>query len=103
MGPIVLMAVVINAAPQRRNPGGRNVSNRFFFGNNNAANAGAAGAAAGFANQIFNPCRGGTRNRGTNNKILGGSSTFNNGLLGFIGGYAAGQLLNNAQGSPCGK
>merc|ERR1711973_776900 len=50
-----------------------------FFTNNNALNAGAAGAALGvgaqyFANQIFNPCRrGNTRNNNkTNNRIFGG-------------------------------
>merc|ERR1712098_113591 len=53
-----------------------NANTRFFTGNG-ALDAGLAGAAAGFAgqyiaNQVFNPCtRGGTRNKNTNNRILG--------------------------------
>merc|ERR1712228_28366 len=81
-----------------------------FFTNNNALNAGAAGAALGvgaqyFANQVFNPCtRGGTRNnnKNTNNRIFGGQ-TLQNGALGFLAGFAGAALVNNAQGNPCGR
>merc|ERR1712055_40794 len=81
-----------------------------FFTNNNALNAGAAGAALGvgaqyFTNQIFNPCtRGGTRggNKGTNNRIFGGQ-TLANGALGFAAGFAGAALVNNALGNPCGR
>merc|ERR1739842_125509 len=77
---------------------------RFFTGNR-PLDAGIAGAAAGVANQIFNPCtRGGTRNnnRGTNNRIFGGQ-TLQNGALGFLAGFAGAALVNNAQGNPCGR
>merc|ERR1712115_151587 len=81
-----------------------------FFTNNNALNAGAAGAALGagahyFANQIFNPCRrGNTRNNNnkTNNRIFGGQ-TLQNGALGFAAGFTGAALPNNALGNPCGR
>merc|ERR1711863_122357 len=77
---------------------------RFFTGNS-AIDAGAAGALAGVATQIFNPCtRGGTRvgNKNTNNRIFGGQ-TFQNGALGFAAGFAGAALAHNALGSPCGR
>merc|ERR1739848_230265 len=95
------------AEPQRPNLNRNNPSTRFFTGNN-AVDAGLAGAAAGaatqyFANQIFNPCtRGGTRNKGTNNRIFGGQ-TLQNGALGFLAGFAGASLIHNAQGAPCGR
>merc|ERR1712061_126833 len=53
-----------------------------------------------FANQVFNPCRnrGGTRNtntKGTNNRIFG-NSNIDNGILGFLGGFAAASVAQNA-------
>merc|ERR1712215_308795 len=77
---------------------------RFFTGNN-AVDAGAAGAALGVANQLFNPCtRGGTRggNKNTNNRIFGGQ-TIANGALGFAAGFAGAALVNSALGNPCGR
>merc|ERR1739849_3440 len=94
------------AEPQRPNLNRNNPSTRFFTGNN-AVDAGAAGAALGvatqyFTNQVFNPCtRGGTRNKGTNNRIFGGQ-TLQNGALGFLAGFAGASLIHNAQGAPCG-
>merc|ERR1739842_87198 len=54
-----------------------------------------------FANQVFNPCRnrGGTRNsnnKGTNNRIFGTNSNIDNGILGFLGGFAAASVAQNA-------
>merc|ERR1739845_84945 len=91
------------AEPQRPNLNRNNPSTRFFTGNN-AVNAGLAGAAAEyFANQVFIPCtRGGTRNKGTNNRIFGGQ-TLQNGALGFLAGFAGASLIHNAQGAPCGR
>merc|ERR1712066_593884 len=95
------------AEPQRPNLNRNNPSTRFFTGNN-AVDAGAAGAALGvatqyFTNQVFNPCtRGGTRNKGTNNRIFGGQ-TLQNGALGFLAGFAGASLIHNAQGAPCGR
>ena len=95
-----IISCILAAEPQRTR----------FFTNNNAVNAGAAGAALGvgaqyFANQILNPCtRGGTRNnnKNTNNRIFGGQ-TLQNGALGFLAGFAGAALVNNAQGNPCGR
>merc|ERR1712126_274392 len=98
------LITLVSTAPQnfgrnnRRNYNNNNPNTKFFT-NNRPLNDAIAGAAIGFgtqyvANNIFNPCR----NRGTNNRIFGN----NNGLLGFFGGYAAGQILNNVQGNPCG-
>merc|ERR1711862_211891 len=89
---LVKRAADPSAEPQRT---------RFFTGNN-ALDAGLAGAALGaatqyFTNQIFNPCRS-NRNR---NRING--QTVQNGLLGFIAGYAGASLLHNAAGRPCGR
>merc|ERR1712107_884903 len=61
------------------------------------------------ANQVFNPCRnrGGTRtsnNKGanTNNRIFG-NSNIDNGILGFLGGFAAASVAQNAGLTPnCG-
>ena len=76
---------------------------RFFTGNQ-AIDSAAWGAVLGagtqyFANQVVNPCRGGTR--GTNNRIFGNSAV-DNGLLGFLGGFAAATVAHNAAGRPCG-
>merc|ERR1712061_547056 len=51
-------------------------------------------------NQVFNPCRnrGGTRNtntKSTNNRIFG-NSNIDNGILGFLGGFAAASVAQNA-------
>jgi len=62
-----------------------------------------------FANQVFNPCRnrGGTRNSNTkgantNNRIFG-NSNIDNGILGFLGGFAAASVAQNAGLTPnCG-
>ena len=100
-------------APQRRT---QNTSTRFFTGNA-AIDQTAWGAALGagtqyFANQLFNPCRGGNRNRrptnnrntasGTNNRIFFGNNAVLNGGLGFAGGYAGASVLNGLFGNPCG-
>merc|ERR1711928_112946 len=61
------------------------------------------------ANQVFNPCRnrGGTRNSNTkgantNNRIFG-NSNIDNGILGFLGGFAAATVAQNAGLTPnCG-
>merc|ERR1712198_599037 len=78
-----------------------------------ALDSAAWGAALGagtqyFANQVFNPCRnrGGTRNsntKGTNNRIFGSNSNIDNGILGFLGGFAAASVAQNAGLTPnCG-
>merc|ERR1712029_470946 len=82
-----------------------NTNTRFFTGNQ-AIDSAAFGAAAGVAgqylfNSVTNPCRNGNRNKGTNNRIFGGNT--GNFLLGAIGGFAGAQLVNNAQGNPCGN
>merc|ERR1712126_251606 len=104
------LLALVSTAPQnfgrnnRRNYNNNNPNTKFFT-NNRPLNDAIAGAAIGLgtqyvANNIFNPCRNryGNNNRGTNNRIFRN----NNGLLGFFGGYAAGQILNNVQGNPCG-
>merc|ERR1712110_641759 len=90
--------------PQGRNQNGNSPNTRFFTGNQ-AIDSAAWGAALGagtqyFANQVFNPCRnrGGTRNsntKGTNNRIFG-NSNIDNGILGFLGGFAAASVAQNA-------
>merc|ERR1712227_930079 len=77
-----------------------------FTNTNQAIDSAAFGAAAGVAgqyllNSVTNPCRNGNRNKGTNNRIFGGNT--GNFLLGAIGGFAGAQLVNNAQGNPCGN
>ena len=106
------------AVPTPQRVGGRvgtsnskNANTRFFTGNQ-AIDSAAWGAALGagtqyFANQVFNPCRnrGGTRNsntKGTNNRIFG-NSNIDNGILGFLGGFAAASVAQNAGLTPnCG-
>merc|ERR1712126_351933 len=106
LASLCLLALV-STAPQSRNfrGGSRNSNNspntRFFTGNRPLDDA-IVGASLGLAtqyiaNNIFNPCRNRNNNRGTNNRIFN-----SNGILGFIGGFAAGQAINNAQGNPCG-
>merc|ERR1712126_118721 len=107
LASLCLLALV-STAPQSRNfRGGNNRNNnnnpntRFFTGNRPLDDA-IVGASLGLAtqyiaNNIFNPCRNRNNNRGTNNRIFN-----SNGILGFIGGFAAGQAINNAQGNPCG-
>ena len=90
--------------PQGRNQNGNSPNTRFFTGNQ-AIDSAAWGAALGagtqyFANQVLNPCRnrGGTRNsntKGTNNRIFG-NSNIDNGILGFLGGFAAASVAQNA-------
>ena len=105
--------VLASSAPQNRpsltrdRPQGRNQNqpNTRFFTGNQAIDSAAWGAALGagtqyFANQVFNPCRnrGGTRNtntKGTNNRIFG-NSNIDNGILGFLGGFAAASVAQNA-------
>merc|ERR1711890_179247 len=101
------LLALVSTAPQSRNfRGGNNrfgnnnqnsPNTRFFTGNRPLDDA-IVGASLGLAtqyiaNNIFNPCR----NRNTNNRIFN-----SNGVLGFIGGFAAGQAINNIQGNPCG-
>jgi hypothetical protein len=104
------LLVLASAAPQRSrniNPNTRNRNSnpntRFFTGNQaiDAAAWGAVGGAATqyFSNQVLNPCRGGTR--GTNNRIFANTAV-DNGILGFLGGFAAAAVAHNAAGRPCG-
>merc|ERR1712055_718751 len=112
MIPLLSIALLglVSSAPQsgrsfpNNNQNSPNTNTRFFTGNQ-ALDSAAAGAALGLAgqyisNQIFNPCRsgnrGGNRNQqGTNNRIFG-NSNIGNGLLGLLGGFAAGSIINNA-------
>merc|ERR1712200_298267 len=78
--------------PQGRSQNQNSPNTRFFTGN-----------------QVFNPCRnrGGTRNSNTkgantNNRIFG-NSNIDNGILGFLGGFAAASVAQNAGLTPnCG-
>ena len=110
---LATLLVLASSAPQNRPsltrdlPQGRNQNqpNTRFFTGNQAIDSAAWGAALGagtqyFANQVFNPCRnrGGTRNtntKGTNNRIFG-NSNIDNGILGFLGGFAAASVAQNA-------
>ena len=110
---LATLLVLASSAPQNRpsltrdRPQGRNQNqpNTRFFTGNQAIDSAAWGAALGagtqyFANQVFNPCRnrGGTRNsntKGTNNRIFG-NSNIDNGILGFLGGFAAASVAQNA-------
>merc|ERR1712080_157548 len=103
----LILAVILAltaSAPQGRS---QNTDTRFFTGNQ-AIDSAAVGAGLGLAtqyiaNQIFNPCRNRNRNRNKTNNRIFGNNGFSNGLLGFLGGYIGGQLINNAQGNPCGR
>merc|ERR1712211_195229 len=99
--------------PQSRSQNQNSPNMRFFTGNQ-AIDSAAWGAALGagtqyFANQVFNPCRnrGGTRTSNTkgantNNRIFG-NSNIDNGILGFLGGFAAATVAQNAGLTPnCG-
>merc|ERR1711953_272473 len=102
-----LLAVSSSAPQRRRNQ--NNVNTKFFTGNN-AIDSAAWGAALGagtqyFANQVLNPCRGGTRggNKGTNTRFfLGNNNQVGNGLLGFLGGFGAAAVTHSVLGNPCG-
>merc|ERR1712038_982342 len=119
---LATLLVFASSAPQNRPsltrdlPQGRNQNqpNTRFFTGNRAIDSAAWGAALGagtqyFANQVFNPCRnrGGTRNSNikganTNNRIFG-NSNIDNGILGFLGGFAAAPVAQNAGLTPnCG-
>merc|ERR1711910_52175 len=113
MGALCFLAFVSMTfgvpTPQRvggRGGGSSNAANTRFFTGNQAIDSAAFGAAAGVAgqylfNSVTNPCRNGNRNKGTNNRIFGGN--IGNFALGAIGGFAGAQLINNAQGNPCGN
>ena len=110
---LATLLVLASSAPQNRpsltrdRVQGRNQNqpNTRFFTGNQAIDSAAWGAALGagtqyFANQVFNPCRnrGGTRNTNTksaNNRIFG-NSNIDNGILGFLGGFAAASVAQNA-------
>merc|ERR1712186_279279 len=106
-----LLAVSSSAPQRRRNQ--NNVNTKFFTGNN-AIDSAAWGAALGagtqyFANQVFNPCRGGNRggtrggNQGTNTRFfLGNINPVGNGLLGFLGGFGTAAVTHSVLGNPCG-
>merc|ERR1711936_1209928 len=119
---LAALLVLASSAPQNRPsltrdlPQGRNQNqpNTRFFTGNQAIDSAAWGAALGagtqyFANQVLNPCRnrGGTRNSNTkgantNNRIFG-NSNIDNGILGFLGGFAAASVAQNAGLTPnCG-
>merc|ERR1712172_280163 len=86
------VVVLESSAPQNRRRN-QNVNTKFFTGNN-AIDSAAWGAALGagtqyFANQVFNPCRGGNRggtrggNKGTNTRFfLGNNNPVGTGLVG---------------------
>merc|ERR1712079_191012 len=105
------LVVLVSSAPQRRR--NQNVNTKFFTGNS-AIDSTAWGAALGagtqyFANQVFNPCRGGNRggtrggNKGTNTRFfLGNNNPVGNGLLGFLGGFGAAAITHSVLGNPCG-
>merc|ERR1711922_29645 len=105
------LVVLVSSAPQRRR--NQNVNTKFFTGNS-AIDSTAWGAALGagtqyFANQVFNPCRGGNRggtrggNKGTNTRFfLGNNNPVGNGLLGFLGGFGAAAVTHSVLGNPCG-
>ena len=82
-----------------------NQATRFFTGNGNL-DAGLAGAAVGAGLQYlgtaaFNPCtRGGTRGSNTNTRLFGNQQV-QSGLLGALAGFAAAEVVYNAQGRPC--
>merc|ERR1711918_98261 len=85
------LVVLVSSAPQRRR--NQNVNTKFFTGNS-AIDSTAWGAALGagtqyFANQVFNPCRGGNRggNKGNARFFLGNNNPVGNGLVGFLGGF----------------
>merc|ERR1712112_520856 len=80
------LLVLVSSAPQRRR--NQNVNTKFFTGNS-AIDSTAWGAALGagtqyFANQVFNPCRGGNRggtrggNKGTNTRFCEEITIINN-------------------------
>merc|ERR1712018_825387 len=94
--------------PQNTGAGNSNNPNTRLFTGNGPLDAGVAGLGAGvaaqfIANQIFNPCRGGTRNQNqnTNNRIFGGNT--GNFLLGATAGFAGASVANSAAGNPCGR
>merc|ERR1712168_266101 len=105
------LLVLVSSAPQRRR--NQNVNTKFFTGNN-AIDSAAWGAALGagtqyFANQVFNPCRGGNRggtrggNKGTNTRFfLGNNNPVGNGLVGFLGGFGTAAVTHSLLGNPCG-
>ena len=89
----------------QRNSGNNNPNTRFFTGNQ-ALDSAAWGAAAGaatqfFSSQILRPCN--TRTRGTTNNRVLGNDAVGNGLLGFLGGFAAATVAENSGlTNPCG-
>merc|ERR1739842_233815 len=105
------LVVLASSAPQRRR--NQNVNTKFFTGNS-AIDSAAWGAALGagtqyFANQVFNPCRGGNRggtrggNKGTNTRFfLGNNNPVGNGLVGFLGGFGTAAVTQQLLGNPCG-
>merc|ERR1712243_28525 len=105
------LLVLVSSAPQRRR--NQNVNTKFFTGNS-AIDSTAWGAALGagtqyFANQVFNPCRGGNRggtrggNKGTNTRYIPGSNNpVGNGLVGFLGGFGTAAVAHGLLGHPCG-
>merc|ERR550534_3564202 len=105
------IVVLVSSAPQNRR--NQNVNTKFFTGNN-AIDSAAWGAALGagtqyFANQVFNPCRGGNRggtrggNKGTNTRFfLGNNNPVGNGLVGFLGGFGTAAVTHSLLGNPCG-
>merc|ERR1712183_167364 len=105
------LVVLASSAPQRRR--NQNVNTKFFTGNS-AIDSAAWGAALGagtqyFANQVFNPCRGGNRggtrggNKGTNTRFfLGNNNPVGNGIVGFLGGFGAAAVTHGLLGNPCG-
>merc|ERR1711874_422199 len=93
---LATLLVLASSAPQNRpsltrdRVQGRNQNqpNTRFFTGNQAIDSAAWGAALG----------GGTRNtntKGTNNRIFG-NSNIDNGILGFLGGFAAASVAQNA-------
>merc|ERR1712198_194484 len=108
------LLVLASSAPQNRRRN-QSVNTKFFTGNS-AIDSTAWGAALGagtqyFANQVFNPCRGGgnrggTRGgnkKGTNTRFfIGNNNPVGNGLVGFLGGFGTAAVTHSLLGSPCG-
>merc|ERR1712152_91884 len=100
--------------PQQGRSQNQNSPNTRFFTGNQAIDSTAWGAALGagtqyFANQVFNPCRGGNRggtrggNKGTNTRFfLGNNNPVGNGLVGFLGGFGTAAVTHSLLGNPCG-
>merc|ERR1712013_854557 len=100
---LAFLLVLASTAPQGRpsltrdRPQGRsqnqNSPNTRFFTGNQAIDSAAWGAALGAGTQYF------AKGANTNNRIFG-NSNIDNGILGFLGGFAAATVAQNAGLTP---